>query len=1072
MSNFQLLNLPRNKSTDRISNQILPSSNIRLSSNASNNQTKKMFTQSLAIKPASKTTMNSSTSNINPKLMLNKQSRIQIEGDLNMMSSNNGMYGQNYNKSIKNNNLKSLYEMYLKNNNSSLSNNSNYNLNSKLKEQKKYIKHVPRKSPFPAPRGFNSNNPKYSTVKYYNNINSNLNSNSNSGLYSNIIPSNSTATGLHLSGINGVSHGHTSHGPSHGNGSGTTGLNIGNITNPYGKVNLNHYNNVHSHYPGTSNGSTDLKGFGLERPFHYSKSTNNLQGGASGFSGIGSLHGNTHNINSNNSRSISPFIKDNHKDDHTPKLTPNITKKKYLSKSPLLARSSLLKNFKKYQGSGNNGGALAGFTATGHTQNHTNNNSYHKKQIDSINNISNGQKTYHGHSNSITHTTNIGSININNINMCNGTESDDTGTITGFGKKNVFNTTTSAKLSGGNNLGGGSQIYGKYGNIGGLNNLGSLNNLNNLNSMRDNSSNRVLNSQNVNNDDIHILMKRDFSYPNIRTNISSNSGVSADRERENRENNKNINNIPSNNNVNVNINMNMNINQINPNIPNTMSNMSNIAHKIGTNIGNNISQNIQGIQSIQNIQNMNSNIQPKNAPIQTNIKPTRPTHNPNKVRSHSTSGPTQISELINKGENKDISGNSSVISNNNNNMNIKPIQTNPTNIRIINSNVNNNTNDNITGSNVPSANTTSNMIKGIMNNNKNTSQSLMQGVNISNISNISSTRGERSESQIKKPIKKKIRNIYQFTHVGFDGEQDKPNNQDRAFIQKKFAGNTNYFYFSVCDGHGVEGHGVSEFIKKLLPVEMSSNLKDMNIITENPSEKEILHNKIKETFINANTRLIINNEINSLFSGSTCVSVIYTPTKLICPNIGDSRAVIGGFTIEGNDSSQRQGTDQSKQGKENLKYVTTTKNLTRDHKPTEKDEAKRIYDFGGRIQPFIDDETGDFIGPARVWIKEDDVPGLAMTRSFGDRVAASVGVMSEPEITEYYFCESDKFMLIASDGVWEFISSEECMDIIKGFYLKDDMQGCCNYLYQESRKRWLKEEEVVDDITMILIFFD
>jgi len=32
----------------------------------------------------------------------------------------------------------------------------------------------------------------------------------------------------------------------------------------------------------------------------------------------------------------------------------------------------------------------------------------------------------------------------------------------------------------------------------------------------------------------------------------------------------------------------------------------------------------------------------------------------------------------------------------------------------------------------------------------------------------------------------------------------------------------------------------------------------------------------------------------------------------------------------------------------------------------------------------------------RVWLKHDDVPGLAMTRSFGDEVASRVGVTCEP----------------------------------------------------------------------------
>ena len=80
--------------------------------------------------------------------------------------------------------------------------------------------------------------------------------------------------------------------------------------------------------------------------------------------------------------------------------------------------------------------------------------------------------------------------------------------------------------------------------------------------------------------------------------------------------------------------------------------------------------------------------------------------------------------------------------------------------------------------------------------------------------------------------------------------------------------------------------------------------------------------------------------------------------------------------------------------------------------------------------------------------------------------------MSEPEIKEFLFEEGDKFMIIASDGIWEFISSQECVDIIKNFYDNNDLKGCCEYLYQESSKRWLKEEEVIDDTTLILVFFE
>ena len=70
-------------------------------------------------------------------------------------------------------------------------------------------------------------------------------------------------------------------------------------------------------------------------------------------------------------------------------------------------------------------------------------------------------------------------------------------------------------------------------------------------------------------------------------------------------------------------------------------------------------------------------------------------------------------------------------------------------------------------------------------------------------------------------------------------------------------------------------------------------LKDYNLTTENEKERDKIHQIIKDTFIIANEKLLNNEEINSLLSGSTFVSVIYTPEKLIVSNIGDSRAVHG-----------------------------------------------------------------------------------------------------------------------------------------------------------------------------------
>jgi len=60
-----------------------------------------------------------------------------------------------------------------------------------------------------------------------------------------------------------------------------------------------------------------------------------------------------------------------------------------------------------------------------------------------------------------------------------------------------------------------------------------------------------------------------------------------------------------------------------------------------------------------------------------------------------------------------------------------------------------------------------------------------------------------------------------------------------------------------------------------------------------------------------------------------------------------------------------------------------------------------------------------------------------MSRSLGDRIAHSVGVSSVPEVLEYTLDSDDKFIVIASDGVWEFISNYEVAQLVFPFYLEN-----------------------------------
>ena len=310
---------------------------------------------------------------------------------------------------------------------------------------------------------------------------------------------------------------------------------------------------------------------------------------------------------------------------------------------------------------------------------------------------------------------------------------------------------------------------------------------------------------------------------------------------------------------------------------------------------------------------------------------------------------------------------------------------------------------------------------------------------------------------------KKIKCMHDLSKTGLSGD-DKKVNQDNFFIFKNFVQGFDNIFMGVCDGHGYYGHEVSGFIKENLPMNLNHLIKSekLNVLTDD------LSSVIKRAFISENKSLLRNKQIDSDLSGSTCISVIYTPKKLIIANVGDSRCFLG-KCIE-KENLEETGDNILEENKKKVKWIA--ENLSRDHKPTITEEAERILKVGGRIRP-MKDEDGEFIGPLRVYMKDRDMPGLAMTRSFGDYFGSTAGVIPEPEVTEYFFKPEDKFMVLASDGLFEFMESQEIVDIIKDYYNKNDIVGCCEYLYKESTRRWLQEEEdTIDDITIILVFFD
>lgn len=54
-----------------------------------------------------------------------------------------------------------------------------------------------------------------------------------------------------------------------------------------------------------------------------------------------------------------------------------------------------------------------------------------------------------------------------------------------------------------------------------------------------------------------------------------------------------------------------------------------------------------------------------------------------------------------------------------------------------------------------------------------------------------------------------------------------------------------------------------------------------------------------------------------------------------------------------------------------------------------------------------------------------------MSRSFGDYVASTVGVIAEPEVTYFNVNFEWGFLVVASDGVWEFLSNERVCELLQ-----------------------------------------
>lgn len=300
-------------------------------------------------------------------------------------------------------------------------------------------------------------------------------------------------------------------------------------------------------------------------------------------------------------------------------------------------------------------------------------------------------------------------------------------------------------------------------------------------------------------------------------------------------------------------------------------------------------------------------------------------------------------------------------------------------------------------------------------------------------------------------------------------------NQDAYCVDESITTGVNDAFFGVFDGHGATGDLCAIYAKQHLPQQVRHFIAQARKSQGSNGEvpKEAVQSALVHAHVETNRGLHRNTTIDDSLSGTTAISMFMHGKRnriTIC-NVGDSRCIIG---------QEQSGPG----GKKSLKAFP----LSRDQTPYRKDERKRIRATGARIlsldqleglEPIVDasenedfelgeelDEGGD---PPRVWHPTGDYPGTAFTRSIGDAMAEELGVFAEPEMLTREILPEDKILILASDGVFEFLTNQSVVDICAKFA---DPLEACRAVVAEAYELWLQYELRTDDITIICMFID
>ena len=280
-----------------------------------------------------------------------------------------------------------------------------------------------------------------------------------------------------------------------------------------------------------------------------------------------------------------------------------------------------------------------------------------------------------------------------------------------------------------------------------------------------------------------------------------------------------------------------------------------------------------------------------------------------------------------------------------------------------------------------------------------------------------------------------IKNAYGYSRPGLTEKGIIKTNQDSYLILKNIF-NLNYNILGILDGHGQDGHFVSQFIKdEIIKIFSNENTYNISKFNRNEINEEIIYQKltkynfsfIKKTFINFD-KTLKNQNFDSNQSGTTCILIFQISKYLICANTGDSRCIL---------------IKKASHINNNKIYNLTYENLSKDHKPNNPNEKKRIIEKGGEVHQNLNSE-GNFEGVFRIYQKGENFPGLAVSRTIGDIESKLIGNISEPDVILKNIDFRFKCVVLASDGLWDVMKGDHVINEINTFLKKKDFDENCH----------------------------